>query len=129
MDLLKSNNVIVHLGGASIMATQIVSNAQSAGLDVAYDFPTLGDGNCFYRAVIQQMQRTQIKQFLHSNLIFTDSNKLRIAVVMCCVSHINKIFISSSTNITMSNFLHEENENMSWLLFLHHQANNATYAT
>ena len=56
MNLLKANNGIVHLGGARTMATQIVSNARNAGLDVAYDFPTLVDGNCFYRAVIQQMQ-------------------------------------------------------------------------
>ena len=38
---------------------------------------------------------------------------------MCCVSHIKKIFISSSAG----------NQNMSWLQFKHHQANNAVYAT
>ena len=67
MDLLKANNSIVHLGGASTMATQIVSNARSAGLDVAYDFPTMCDGNCFYRAVIQQMQRIQVKKYFLIN--------------------------------------------------------------
>ena len=69
MDLFNANNAIVHLDGASTMATQIVSNARSAGLDVAYDFPTLGDGNCFYTSVTQQMQRTEIKKVLDRNLI------------------------------------------------------------
>ena len=63
MDLFKANNAIVYLGGASTMATQIVRNARSAGLDVAYDFPTLADGNCFYNAVTDQMKRTDVKSF------------------------------------------------------------------
>ena len=87
MDLF---NAIVHLDGASTMATQIVSNARSAGLDVAYDFPTLGDGNCFYTSVTQQMQRTEIKKFLDRNLIFTDPYKLRIAVVNYVLHESNK---------------------------------------
>ena len=100
------------------MATQIVSNARSAGRDVSYDFPTLGDGNCFYRAVIQHMQRT------HSNFIFTDSYKLRIAVVNYVLHESSKqnIYIQQYKDHYEKRF-HIENENMSWLQFLHHQAN------
>ena len=85
------------------MATQIVSNVRSAGLDVAYDFPTLGDGNCFYRSVIQQMQRTQIKTFLDSNFIFTDSYKLKIAIVNYVLSEDN--FINNIEQSLLSKLL------------------------
>ena len=97
------------------MATQIVSNARSAGFDVAYDFPTLGDGNCFYRAVIQQMH---------------DSYKLRIAVVNYVLreSYKQNIYIQQYKD-HYEEILHAENGNMSWLQFLHHQANNAVYVT
>ena len=130
MDLLKANNVIVHLDGASTMATQIVSNARSAGLDVAYDFPTLGDGNCFYTSVTQQMQRTEIKKFLDRNLIFTDPYKLRIAVVNYVLHESNKqnIYIQQYKD-HYEEILHAENGNLTFLQFLHHQANNAVYAT
>ena len=121
MDLFKANNAIVHLGGASTMA---ISNARSAGLDVAYDFPTLGDGNCFYLSLVQQMQRIPLQKYLP--LIFTDSYKLRIAVVNYVLSESYKenIYIQQYKN-HYEEILHAENYNMSWLQFLHHQANNA----
>ena len=130
MDLFKANNAIVHLGGASTMATQIVSNARSAGLDVAYDFPTLGDGNCFYTSVTQQMKRTDVKKFLDPHLIFTDSHKLRIAVVDYVLRESCKqnSYIQQYKN-HYEEILHAENQQRSWIHFLHHQANNAVYAT
>ena len=36
----------------------IVDKARSIGLDVAALKPTLGDGNCFYHAVIEALSRT-----------------------------------------------------------------------
>ena len=130
MDLLKANNAIVHLGGASTMATQIVSNARSAGLDVTYDFPTLVDGNCFYNAVTDQMKRTDVKKFLDPHFIFTDPYKLRIAVVNYVLHESNKqnIYIQQYKD-HYEEILHAENGNITFLQFLHHQANNAVYET
>ena len=130
MDLLKANNAIIHLGGARTMATQIVSNARSAGLDVAYDFPTMGDGNCFYTSVTQQMKRTDVKNFLDPHLIFIDSHQLRIAVVGYVLRESCKqnTYIQQYKN-HYEEILHAENQQRSWLDFLHHQANNAVYAT
>ena len=42
------------------MVTIIVNNAQRIGLQVCSDGVTTGDGNCFYHAVLQQMQTNDI---------------------------------------------------------------------
>ena len=76
------------------------------------------------------MQKTEIKKFLDRNLIFTDSYKLRIAVVKYVLRESCKenIYIQQYKN-HYEEILHAENQNMSWMQFLHHQANNAVYAT
>ena len=63
MELLKAKNAIVHLGGAGTMATQIVSNARSAGLDITYDFRTLGNGNCFTHPSPSRCRKLRSKSF------------------------------------------------------------------
>ena len=71
------------MAGATRMANRIVEKANSIGLHVTYDVPTMGDGNCFYRAVWDQMKnRDDIKEyFRQSNKYFSNYHELRVAVV------------------------------------------------
>ena len=48
---------------ALILAERAVSNSHRVGLtNLTFDQPKLVDGNCFYRAVIQQMWRPEMQQ-------------------------------------------------------------------
>ena len=48
-----------------MLAERAVNNAHKFGLtDLIFDEPTLGDGNCSYRSIIQQMRRPEIRQYL-----------------------------------------------------------------
>ena len=38
-------------------AAAMTNRARECGLDVFYCNPTLGDGNCWYRAIVQQIHR------------------------------------------------------------------------
>ena len=42
--------------GPAAMAEQIVANARRIGLNICAGDITPGDGNCFYRALLQQIQ-------------------------------------------------------------------------
>ena len=50
----------MRIKGPKGMTTIIVNNARRIGLQVRSDSVTPGDGNCFYHAVLQQMQRNDI---------------------------------------------------------------------
>ena len=58
--------------GAIRMANHIVEKANGIELRVTYDVPTMGDGNCFYRAVLQQMKNRDDNKdyFRQSNKYF-----------------------------------------------------------
>ena len=68
------------------MANIIVNNARRIGLNVHHsaDNVTPGDGNCFYHALLQQLQRSDIAIDYHSsklNLNLLPSHlKLRSAI-------------------------------------------------
>ena len=65
----------------SVIANQISTNARSIGLNLDYDIPTVGDGNCWYHAVIQQMRRPEVFQSLSNKRRFDNHLVLRDAVV------------------------------------------------
>ena len=44
----------------AVSAIEIVNNARHIGLNITSALPTL-DGNCFYRAVDQQLKRSTIR--------------------------------------------------------------------
>ena len=71
------------MAGATRMANRIVEKANSIGLRVTYDVPTMGDGNCFYRAVLEQLKnRADIKDyFKQSNKHFSNYHEQRVSVV------------------------------------------------
>ena len=62
-------------------ANQIVRYARNNGLSVTYDSPTEGDGNCFYRAIVQQLKRDEIREQISPSLQFDDHHILRLTVV------------------------------------------------
>ena len=61
------------------IATQIMLKAKSIGLDVYFETPTIGDGNCFYHAVVECVRnlenfednhhtlRLKVVDFVHQN--------------------------------------------------------------
>ena len=63
-------------------ANQVVTNAHAIGLsNLTYDEPTIGDGNCFYHAIVQQLRRPEIRLFVDPELHFQHHHDLRLAVV------------------------------------------------
>ena len=59
--------------GAKTMAEIIVNNARQIGLNVCADTVTPGDGNCFYHAILQQLQRCEINIDHHSSHLNLDT--------------------------------------------------------
>ena len=63
-------------------AQEIVYNASLIGLDVFYISLTVGDGNCFYRSIVEQLRdRTDIGDLSLLSRRFSDHFYLRQAVV------------------------------------------------
>ena len=87
------------------MANQIVEKANSIALRVTYEYLTMGDGNCFYRAVFKKMEnRDDIKDYFgQSNKYFSNYREL------CTPKHIQgyKSLYEAS--------IHLKNRNMNWL--------------
>ena len=63
------------------LAHQVVENARRIGLNLTFEQPTPGNGNCFYHAVVSQIQRREIIAQIPAHLHFTDHDALRVAVV------------------------------------------------
>ena len=87
------------------LAHQVVENARRIGLNnLTFDRPTPGDGNCFYHAILQQLQRPEIMQQLPTHLHFNNHDALRVAVVNFVkenspMSNISKLPASLQSNI------------------------------
>ena len=120
------------MAGATRMANRIVEKANSIGLRVTYDVPTMGDGNCFYRAVLEQMKnRADIKDyFKQSNKHFSNYHELRVSVVNFVRLNytLNNEYIQGYKSLYEAS-IHLENRNMNWLQFLHNQEKDGVYAT
>ena len=99
------------------MADKILSQALSVGLNVTYDNETLGDGNCFYHAVIECLIAQEIR-----NEFNNDSYLLRQKVVDYVDSnrHLNFVqnFIASVVQV----------ENLSFSSLLLEQRKSGTHA-
>ena len=108
---------------------QIVQNARSIGLDVQMNMVTLGDGNCWYRSVIQQMMRTEIIGMLEPCKIYHHHHQMRLDVV-------NYVREQERTSQYVQRYrefyettLHEDFNNMPWAEFLLDQEENRVYCT
>ena len=59
----------------------MINRARECGLDVFYCNPTLGDGNCWYRAIVEQIHRKSVYNRIPEGLRFTDVGLLRVQVL------------------------------------------------
>ena len=63
------------------MANIIVNNARRIGLNVHADDVTPGDGNCFYHALLQQLQRSDISiDYFSTHLTLKPANAKKLAL-------------------------------------------------
>ena len=62
-------------------AAAMTNRARECGLDVFYCNPTLGDGNCWYRAIVEQIHRKSVYNRIPEGLRFTDVGLLRVQVL------------------------------------------------
>ena len=125
---LAFNNSSFFENSALILAQRAVAIAERVGLtNLTFDEPTLGDGNCFYRSIAQQMRRPEICHYLHPRFLVLNHHSLRLAVVqfaqdnahLPCVMLYRQLYDSA---------IYLEHNNMSWEQFLQHQAQNSVYA-
>lgn len=67
------------------MANIIVNNARQLGLNVRADNITPGDGNCFYHALLQQLQRSDISIDYHSTHLILNPlpSHLELGTAIC----------------------------------------------
>ena len=83
---LALNNSTFLKNSALILAQRAVAIAERVGLtNLTFDEPTLGDGNCFYRSIVQQMQmrRPEVRHYVHPGFLMLNHHSLRLAVVQC----------------------------------------------
>lgn len=111
------------------MATIIVNNARRIGLQVCSDRVTPGDGNCFYHAVLQQMQRNDIHA-TSDVFQYPLPTHLELRQLICryVQEQQNDIPYIQQYRTFYNNVLHEE-YNMTWDEFLANQSHNGVHAT
>ena len=118
--------------GPKSMANIIVNNAKRIGLNVCVDNVTSGDGNCFYHALLQQLQRSDISIDYHSTHLILNPLpshlELRTAICEYVQQHQNNIAYIQQYHTLYNDVLYEE-YNMTWDDFLIAQTHNGVYAT
>ena len=137
-NILNNNKLLKNTVGkiSSICTTgqQIVLNARRIGLNVTSSYDTPGDGNCFYRAVIEQLKdRNDLGDVSLLLSQYPNHQVLRFEVVDFVR------FLSVYQNIPYVNnykFLYEQNilqipgtSHLNWEGFLDQQSHNSIYAT
>ena len=127
-------NTVGKLSSTVSVGQRVVSNARCVGLNVYMCYDTPGDGNCFYRAIIEQLRdRADLGDVSHLLIQYPDHDVLRSEVVEFVR------FLSMYQNIPYVNdykFLYEQNilqipgtTNLDWQGFLDQQSQNSIYAT
>ena len=118
--------------GVEGMAEIIVNNARQIGLNVHADTATPGDGNCFYHAILQQLQRSEIVIDQHSPHLNLDPLpthlELRVAICEYVQHHQNDIAYIQQYRTLYNNVLYEE-YNLTWENFINEQSRNGVYVT
>ena len=75
-DEMEYNESLVYkelLENSRILAADIMTNIRRLGLNFILDKVTLGDGNCFFRAILQQLKRSEVYSTLPGEVkIFVD---------------------------------------------------------
>ena len=113
---------------ANTMADTIVANAARIGLFVSCDFPTPGDGNYFYHAVIQQLACPEVQPTTPEISQITHS-ELRGTVCQYIQQHQEHIEYIQQYRAMYNATLNEEHHRMSWDEFINEQNMVGTFAT
>ena len=83
---LTLNNSVLVKNSALILAQRAVAIAERVGLtNLTFDEPTLGDGNCVYRSIVQQLRRPEVREYVHPGFLMLNHHSLRLASTMCYV--------------------------------------------
>ena len=107
------------------LAHQVVANARKIGLDnITYDVLTLGDGNCFYHAIVQQLRRPELRQYVDSDLRFDDHLKLRMAVVNFIRQNNDAELFRNYREVFTTSLQHND---ITWEQILQSQERNSVY--
>ena len=118
--------------GVEGMAEIIVNNARQIGLNVHADTATPGDGNCFYHAILQQLQRSEIVIDQHSSHLNLDPLpthlELRVAICEYVQHHQNDIAYIQEYRTLYNNVLYDK-YNMTWENSINEQSHNGVYVT
>ena len=68
-------------GNFAVKTVQAVNHAQSIGLDLTFFRLKVGDGNCWYNAIVEQIHRASVFNIIPETLRFSDVGALRRSVV------------------------------------------------
>ena len=98
------------------MAEIIVTNARQIGLNVHADTVTPGDGNCFYHAILQQLQRSEIVIDQHSSHLNLDPlpTHVELGAAICEYVQHQQNDIAYIQYCTLYNNVLYEEYNMTW---------------
>ena len=126
----KSKKICTRVPNA--MVNIVTNNARRVGLHVHADEVTPGDGNCFYHAILQQLQRSEIVAEHHPSHLNLNPLptylELRAAICEYVQQNQNSIPYIQQYHTFYINELYEE-YNMTWDNFLIEQTHSGVYAT
>ena len=75
-------------------ASQIVKHAKSIGINVSYNDVTIADGNCWYNALLTQLNRKGIAGKLPQEKKYVNCHQLRLDVIRFCRAQSNNSMVS-----------------------------------
>ena len=103
-----------------VSSNVILRNAHKCGLSVRLDSLTIGDGNCWYHAVVQQIRRPEIYCRVDSKYRNIGHRELRAKVS----SYVRDIHMHCPNIILYKTAVLNRNPNMTWELYLQGQSTN-----
>ena len=114
--------------GAIRMANRAIETARTIGIDATFNVATLGDGNCFYHAVLNQLtSRPEIQVYVNRTFLSSTHIQLRNAVVDFVRKNQYEVeYIRQYRQLFEIGRIFEHVQNMSWEEMLLQQEKNGT---
>ena len=115
--------------GAIRMANRAMEMARNIGIDATFDVATLGDGNCFYHAIENQItSRPEIQVYVNRSFLSSNHSQLCSAVVYFVRKNQYEVeYIRQYRQLFEIGQIFEHVQNMSWEEMLLQQEKNGTY--
>ena len=115
--------------GAIRMANRAIETARTIGIDATFNVATIGDGNCFYHAIRNQItSRPEIQVYVNRTFLSSTHNQLRSAVVDFVRKNQYEVeYIRQYRQLFEIGQIFEHVQNMSWEEMLLQQEKNGTY--